>query len=1015
MNITEYTKKYAEATALMWNESRDHFGGGDEIETAEDRDKKEKHSGNIVTMLALEDEKVIGYCGLSEYKEDTGALYIPLLNAHPSYLGKGVGKALVLEAIKRTVKTGWPRLDLYTWPGNTKAVPLYKRCGFFWEDRDDYTHLMNFIPLVLQHPLLKTVINEDNWYRSLKQDLTIAPNREKMNDFSVFTYLFDILNQHIEIGIEHSSRQIYKIETSDFTAEWLLPAKVLNTGVQYEATLTITNKTTNPLQIEAIGAAKEPFGFKYEINEMIEQEAEFTFPFSIDHELVIHEQSEWKSHPFCAIPLKVNQVSCPLACGYAIKEPLKLEAYVQKPALIEEKGKGELVIQVTNQQKQTVEATLTLLENDYLELHQATETLTVNEKRTNTLSMPFSLKKMGVGKLKILVEAGSSSSYQTTIPLVIPSDKTLGFYEQNKKLIVVNGKDELLFNRDSFKVHAKSNKRHVPWTLYYPSFNEPLSNELATVGWNHLSCKVEENALLIHSTFPLQGGSALLTIDYRWHRNKSLEVEMYIRNQTNDSIDLHSINVPVYFFPDQVFLPTEKGILHVNQVNLLEINELPLHKLNEQWILLKWKEGTLGLTADENGRFVELDDEVCLRWNVNPLQSQSTSEKMEFVLYPNMFQEPQAFAQQLSCDNRIISSEFAFFKNSGFVQNEEVAAIDIQTGKKERDEGHVLIEDESRSSYPFSQTNGEINIAHPVTIDSPTKPIQIHYKGEHYEKKRLLQAVRKKDEEVVSTIEEIEGHQVHTVANGELVFRASETYYPSVYSVQTKREWLDHLYPEAGPKSWWNPWGGGIMTIPKNLQLLTIMEQSHTVSFVKMSDQWNQQWHGIKISIKFNEHRDYAGAILNQYYVTLTGATVLAHLVECEQGPTLLTDKHWLSGSFLNRESLSIYPTASEDELFHLRGGQFDLHGHDLDSINRLYASDTEETLVVISQNLVESREFFQNKDVFAYMNLEKLEKWPDQERVQSQPQFFVWTEGLPSSQGWEWIRDVQLKEDTID
>ncbi len=42
MKLTEYTKKYAGATAKMWNESRDHFGGGDEMETAEERDKKEK-------------------------------------------------------------------------------------------------------------------------------------------------------------------------------------------------------------------------------------------------------------------------------------------------------------------------------------------------------------------------------------------------------------------------------------------------------------------------------------------------------------------------------------------------------------------------------------------------------------------------------------------------------------------------------------------------------------------------------------------------------------------------------------------------------------------------------------------------------------------------------------------------------------------------------------------------------------------------------------------------------------
>ncbi|GAF19008.1 hypothetical protein JCM19046_3633 [Bacillus sp. JCM 19046] len=805
MKLTEYTKKYADATAKMWNESRDHFGGGDEMETAEERDKKEKNLGNIVTMLALEQDKVIGYCGLSEYQQDTGALYIPLLNAHPDYLGKGVGKALVLEAIKRTVQSEWPRLDLYTWPGNTKAVPLYKRCGFFWEDRDDSTHLMNFIPLVLQHPFLKLLINNDNWYQSLKQDLAIAPNQEKVKDFSVFTYLFELFNQNVQVGIEHSSRQIYLIETDEFKAEWLLPSKVLNTGVQYEAVLKVTNKTNNPMHIEAAGTAPVPFDFSYAINENIKNEAIFTFPFKINHSYEITEQSEWKSHPYCSIPLKVNDVSCPLACGYVIKEPLKLAAYVNKPALVEESQKGELIIEVTNQQKQMVKTTLIVLENDWIELSEASNTVTVDEKRTATISVPFSLKEMGVGELSILITIDQSSTpYQKTIPLVLPSDETLGFYEREKEFTVVNGKDELLFNQDSFMIYAKTNKRRVPWTLLYPSYNEPLSNELATVGWNHLSCEVNENALFVHSTYPLLGGKALLTIDYRWHRNKSVEVAMFIKNQTHDTVDVNSINLPFYFFPDQVFLPTEKGILHVNQVNLLEINELPLHQQNDQWVLLKWKEGTLGLTVDEKGQFVELDDDLCLRWNVEPLKSLASSQRMEFVLFPNKFQTAEALTQQLNQENRVLPAEFASFKKNGFVRNQEAVEIDILTGKKERDEGHVHVEDEDRASYPFSQTDGKVTITHSVTLTAPTKALQFHYKGEHYEKKRLLQTIRQNDIEVVSRMEEIDGHQVHTVENGELVFRASETYYPAVYSIQTKREWLDHLYPKAGPKSWWN-------------------------------------------------------------------------------------------------------------------------------------------------------------------------------------------------------------------
>lgn len=95
------------------------------------------------------------------------------------------------EAVKRTTEQGWPRLDLYTWPGNTKAVPLYKRCGFFWEERDDRVHLLNFIPKILNHPVLGQYVQPSTWYADLKREIEIKPDGEKENGFVYYTYQFE--------------------------------------------------------------------------------------------------------------------------------------------------------------------------------------------------------------------------------------------------------------------------------------------------------------------------------------------------------------------------------------------------------------------------------------------------------------------------------------------------------------------------------------------------------------------------------------------------------------------------------------------------------------------------------------------------------------------------------------------------------------------------------------------------------------------------------------------------------
>src|SRR5690554_7555210 len=120
----------------MWNKSAAEWGG---FETVYDEKRvidENEDSANLNIWLALDGDEVVGYCSFAEYREDKGASYIPLLNVRPDYHGNKVGKALLLRAVEEAIAQGWPRLDLHTWPGNLKAVPLYKKCGFFWEKQD---------------------------------------------------------------------------------------------------------------------------------------------------------------------------------------------------------------------------------------------------------------------------------------------------------------------------------------------------------------------------------------------------------------------------------------------------------------------------------------------------------------------------------------------------------------------------------------------------------------------------------------------------------------------------------------------------------------------------------------------------------------------------------------------------------------------------------------------------------------------------------------------------------------
>ncbi len=740
----------------------------------------------------------------------------------------------------------------------------------------------------------------------------------------------------------------------------------------------------------------------------VQGRSEFLLPFRIDPIENVTNTSEWRTQLICKVPLLVNGVPCQLACGYAIKEPLKIQAFIKK----EKDHLSDLALEISNQQNEAVHVNVELLNSNLMIPMNQNAKIHLRALETGAVLFPFEFKRYGIEQLplKINLETnGVDRNYETSTPLVIANETTLGYFEQAEHYTIVNGKNQMVYYIESFDILLNSDGERSPWMIRYPTFGEPLNDELATKGWETIQFHATKTAVETKMIFPILEGAAHIVANYRWHLNKIVEIEMCVENTSNRNLDLRSMILPIYFYPDHVYLPTETGLLPVNQVNSQEIKELPLDKQSEKWAFLAWHGHNLGIRTDSQAKWQEINRSLGLRWRIDPVKPQSVSNQMQLTLYPNVYASAETFAQSLGYMKTKRPQLFAEFANHGFIKTNHSVHIQIETGKKEADQGHILIQEGTETRYPFKSNTGEINVMHQPQATTSTVPFLVQYSGKLYEKKRVLQGVYIGNDPVDCRIEQDQELLVHVVSNGVLTFKASKEYYPTLYSLQTKREWLDNLYPNPGPKSWWNPWGGGMMTIPHNLQLRTVMNQNRTVKFVTMVDQWNQQWSGIKLSIQFNNHKGWNKAEFNQYYVTLPGASILVHVNELNGGPSLVDQKHWLTGIFFNRENLAIYPLDNDDEYFKLNGGQTELSGLSLHDVIRLYDQQADETLVTLGPMM--NREFREDKDVFATMNTEPLKKWPDEQRVMSKPQVFVWTKGLSSSNGWEWLNSVTLKE----
>ncbi|MBN2607880.1 MAG: GNAT family N-acetyltransferase [Candidatus Fermentibacteraceae bacterium] len=205
----------------MWKESLSGwppgFFGGSEM-SADTVRREEKSSGKLFTVLALEGDRVVGYCMTSPYGGEPEASYVNLINVVPDMHGRGIGKALLLDAVKRSAQLGLYRIDLHTWPANMKAVPLYKKAGFFWVP-DTNVYMQNYMPYLLGRSEFREFLHGDDWYECFRRELLVEQDIQRTDSGrEVFTYWFRKDDREFLAEFDRSGRVLSRMEYPGFRA-----------------------------------------------------------------------------------------------------------------------------------------------------------------------------------------------------------------------------------------------------------------------------------------------------------------------------------------------------------------------------------------------------------------------------------------------------------------------------------------------------------------------------------------------------------------------------------------------------------------------------------------------------------------------------------------------------------------------------------------------------------------------------------------------------------------------------
>lgn len=170
-----YHPKFAAGMAQMWNESDQQWPGtftrGVPFDEKRILEWMERVAA-IIKFVIEEDQtgKIVGYGDLWEETHRPGACYVALLNVHPEHQGKSLARRMLHEMVNWATEHGYDKVTIGTWPANLKAMPLYKKVGFFWQPGTG-VFMENYVPAVRQLPVAQAFFRRHDWYCTYQREL----------------------------------------------------------------------------------------------------------------------------------------------------------------------------------------------------------------------------------------------------------------------------------------------------------------------------------------------------------------------------------------------------------------------------------------------------------------------------------------------------------------------------------------------------------------------------------------------------------------------------------------------------------------------------------------------------------------------------------------------------------------------------------------------------------------------------------------------------------------------------
>ena len=367
ITIRSFEQQDAAAVAQVWNESEE--GWNQELfipYTAEYVLRDALHNDLLEYLLLTVNGKVVGTCTIGRHHTEH-CLHVNLINVHPAHYGRGFGRRLLVRAVDCVAELDYERVDLYTWAGNVRAVPAYKRTGFFWMPGSGtgpgegiWVYMQNYIPAILSFPVAAAFFREHpDWYQNLQSDLTQQEDDLRIGGMKALVYRWQSAADVLIVTVDRPSCAICGIEDNRVSALSSPDSSEAVVGGSQRLTWRMHNKTSTVMRCSLSATA----GTGLEIT----RRPAPTFDLPPHKEMTLAGEvqitsragvkgSEDPAHQIHTA-LSIDRTVLSLRNGLEVKEPIELDCwpeYVSGYA----GSTGELSITIKNNTAETAQGVL---------------------------------------------------------------------------------------------------------------------------------------------------------------------------------------------------------------------------------------------------------------------------------------------------------------------------------------------------------------------------------------------------------------------------------------------------------------------------------------------------------------------------------------------------------------------------------------------------------------------------------------------------------------------------------